>query len=196
MGVGWIMDSLEKAAGLESLDLSYNLMPLRPIIGEAIGEALEKNPTLQTLKLRGMGLNDESLDFIARGLSHNKNLTYLDISENPIDGIYPLPSLLHENASLKYVEVEDCGMDREDFLDILLALNENQTLEYLAFDKNPKVPDEELKLWGPKIEQDLGFKVDLEKHTLTRISPFKKPVPREYWVYSTKKDKPSTSEKM
>ncbi|WP_156962146.1 hypothetical protein, partial [Candidatus Paracaedibacter symbiosus] len=196
LGIGWIMDCLEKTKGLKFLDISYNCTTLPSNVGEAIGEALEKNPSLQTLKLRGMGLNYESFHFIRKGLRHNTNLTYLDISENPMDGILLLEDLIQENTSLKHIEAEGCGINREDFIDILLTLNENQTFEYLGFDKNPKVPDEELKLWAPKIEQDLGFKVDLERHTLARISPLKKPVPREYWVYSIKKDKPSISEKM
>lgn len=196
LGIGGVMKRLKKAVGLESLDLSHNLARDELIVGRAIEKALKKNSPLKTLKLRGMGLNDESVDFIARGLSHNKNLIYLDISENPINGISPIPSLLHENASLKHVEVDNCGMDREDFIDILFALNKNQTLEYFAFDKNPGISDEELELWSPKIKQDLGFKVNLKNHTLTRIFPLNEPVPREYWVYFTKKDKPSTAEKM
>lgn len=196
LGVGWIMDSLEKTESLKALDLSYNSMPLRPIIGEAIGEALEKNPSLQTLKLRGMGLNYESFNFIREGLYHNTKLSYLDISENPLKGMLLLEDLIQENTSLKHIEAEDCGINGEDFIDILVALNKNQTLEYFSFGKNPDIPDEELKLWAPRIEQDLGFKVDLENHTLTRISPLKKPIPLEYYVYSTKQSRPSAVEKV
>ncbi|WP_010301698.1 hypothetical protein [Candidatus Odyssella thessalonicensis] len=196
LGVGGIMNRLEKTESLKALDLSYNFMSLHPIIGRAIGGALEKNPSLQKLKLRGMGLNYESFRSIRKGLRHNTKLSYLDISENPMNGILLLEDLIEGNTSLKHIEAEDCGITRDDFLDILVALNENQTLEYFAFDKNPDISDEELRLWAPRIEQDLGFKVDLQNHTLTRISPLKKPIPLEYYVYSTQQDQPSLAEKV
>lgn len=188
LGLGEVMDRLEEAANLQALDLSYNVAGTKIVVGEAIGEALQKNPPLKTLKLRGMGLDDESMELVLEGLSDNTNLTALDISENPIEGMIVFEDLTSKNSSITHLWIEDCGITTRDMIDILVTLNDNPAFKYLAFAKNPKVSHEDLRKWAPIIEQSLGFKVDLEKHTLTRISPLKASVSRKQWEDLAKND--------
>lgn len=122
---------------LKKLQLSWNIDTVGPRIPVAIAKPIAFNTTLNELRIRSNGIDDEGAATIANALKTNTALYFLDLSHNQIReaGAAAISDALRLNAALKTLRMEfnsigDVGA--KAIGDEVLAVNITLTSLYLS----------------------------------------------------------------
>ena len=135
---------------IRELDLSHNLLghaellnTVRPNLvtaAEAIADLLRtKSCRLETLKLSWNMIRLNSGVDLARSISVNMSVTYLDLSYNALgqEGGKELGNSLLDNRSLRKLLLDNNNIDGIGCFVICTAVQENLSLRYLSMSGNP-----------------------------------------------------------
>eukprot|EP01038_Epipyxis_sp_PR26KG_P005119 gene5119-7131_t len=144
------IEAVKVNKSLRELDLSQNkigtaenlntVMPDLTTGGEAIANLLQmEDCRLQTLKLQWNNIRLDSANELARSISVNSSLTYLDLSFNSLateGGIIIGESLL-KNKSLSTLILSNNSIDAAACITICAGIIENRSLKTVILDGNP-----------------------------------------------------------
>jgi Ran GTPase-activating protein (RanGAP) involved in mRNA processing and transport len=139
-GVVEIAHALEICRTLRSLNLAKNKLSPSNVSGlseaglRALGQALGKNPALESLDLSHNSIDTSGAVHLALGMKTNTNLQSLDLSNNSQigdEGAKAFGELLHLNRSLMRLNLSHSGMGDQGVEAIAQALELNTSLQIL-----------------------------------------------------------------
>ena len=130
-----LFESLECNEVLNELNIEESLIT-NALLGSSIQKMLKCNRSLEVLKMGYCGITDEVCELIADGLSGNKQLKALNLSNNRIcgNGMTSLFQMLDANKCLKELNVSlncDSWWRAPDGVQLDIILATNSSLEIL-----------------------------------------------------------------
>ncbi|XP_050460854.1 leucine-rich repeat-containing protein 74B-like [Cataglyphis hispanica] len=130
------ISSLGKMLVNDQLNLQHYGLELSVI--RAICEALEENPYVQTVNLKGNKLSSEVCKYLNNLLLKNTIITNLSLSGCQIgaNGASRLSDAISTNTTLKTLDLSSCHIGNEGFEYIASALSDNQSLESVNLSDN------------------------------------------------------------
>jgi Ran GTPase-activating protein (RanGAP) involved in mRNA processing and transport len=142
-GVEIILNSLLNNKNIEFLDFSFmNLTGC----GEAIGNFISKNKSIENIVLRNVLLNFYDFKHIFVPLKKSKTMKEIDISMNDMGGDKSLQFIadaIKENDSLECIKMEQININNDNYNIIFDAIEKNKTIQkyYLNYnsDIKPKI---------------------------------------------------------
>ena len=142
-GVEIILNSLLNNKNIEFLDFSFmNLTGC----GEAIGNFISKNKSIENIVLRNVLLNFNDFKHIFVPLKKSKTMKEIDISMNDMGGDKSLQFIsdaIKENDSLECIKMEQININNDNYNIIFDAIEKNKTIQkyYLNYnsDIKPKI---------------------------------------------------------
>ena len=142
-GVEIILNSLLNNKNIEFLDFSFmNLTGC----GEAIGNFISKNKSIENIVLRNVLLNFNDFKHIFVPLKKSKTMKEIDISMNDMGGDKSLQFIadaIKENDSLECIKMEQININNDNYNIIFEAIEKNKTIQkyYLNYnsDIKPKI---------------------------------------------------------
>ena len=142
-GVEIILNSLLNNKNIEFIDFSFmNLTGC----GEAIGNFISKNKSIENIVLRNVLLNFNDFKHIFVPLKKSKTMKEIDISMNDMGGDKSLQFIadaIKENTSLECIKMEQININNENYNIIFDAIEKNKTIQkyYLNYnsDIKPKI---------------------------------------------------------
>ena len=123
---------------LESLEVGGNIVESTETYKEFV-TTLPSLSDLKRLSFCGCRLSEEVLLALVENLKYNKDLTFLDLSHNPLSFkvIKELSLSLEANARLKTLKLEHCNIDLEGAACLAKSLPKINFVEELYLDGNP-----------------------------------------------------------
>ena len=142
-GVELILNSLLNNKNIEFIDFSFmNLTGC----GEAVGDFISKNKSIENIALRNVLLNFNDFKHIFVPLKKSKTMKEIDISMNDMGGDKSLQFIadaIKENTSLECIKMEQININNENYNIIFDAIEKNKTIQkyYLNYnsDIKPKI---------------------------------------------------------
>ena len=142
-GVELILNSLLSNKNIEFIDFSFmNLTGC----GEAVGDFISKNKSIENIALRNVLLNFNDFKHIFVPLKKSKTMKEIDISMNDMGGDKSLQFIadaIKENTSLECIKLEQININNENYNIIFEAIEKNKTIQkyYLNYnsDIKPKI---------------------------------------------------------
>jgi len=142
-GVEIILNSLLNNKNIEFIDFSFmNLTGC----GEAIGNFISKNKSIENIVLRNVLLNFNDFKHIFVPLKKSKTMKEIDISMNDMGGDKSLQFIadaIKENDSLECIKMEQININNDNYNIIFDAIEKNKTIQkyYLNYnsDIKPKI---------------------------------------------------------
>ena len=142
-GVEIILNSLLNNKNIEFIDFSFmNLTGC----GEAIGNFISKNKSIENIVLRNVLLNFNDFKHIFVPLKKSKTMKEIDISMNDMGGDKSLQFIadaIKENDSLECIKMEQININNDNYNIIFEAIEKNKTIQkyYLNYnsDIKPKI---------------------------------------------------------
>ena len=142
-GVEIILNSLLNNKNIEFIDFSFmNLTGC----GEAIGNFISKNKSIENIVLRNVLLNFNDFKHIFVPLKKSKTMKEIDISMNDMGGDKSLQFIadaIKENDSLECIKMEHININNDNYNIIFEAIEKNKTIQkyYLNYnsDIKPKI---------------------------------------------------------
>ena len=142
-GVEIILNSLLNNKNIEFIDFSFmNLTGC----GEAIGNFISKNKSIENIVLRNVLLNFNDFKHIFVPLKKSKTMKEIDISMNDMGGDKSLQFIadaIKENDSLECIKMEQININNDNYNIIFEAIENNKTIQkyYLNYnsDIKPKI---------------------------------------------------------
>ena len=142
-GVEIILNSLLNNKNIEFIDFSFmNLTGC----GEAIGNFISKNKSIENIVLRNVLLNFNDFKHIFVPLKKSKTMKEIDISMNDMGGDKSLQFIadaIRENDSLECIKMEQININNDNYNIIFDAIEKNKTIQkyYLNYnsDIKPKI---------------------------------------------------------
>ena len=142
-GVEIILNSLLNNKNIEFIDFSFmNLTGC----GEAIGNFISKNKSIENIVLRNVLLNFNDFKHIFVPLKKSKTMKEIDISMNDMGGDKSLQFIadaIKENDSLECIKMEQLNINNDNYNIIFEAIEKNKTIQkyYLNYnsDIKPKI---------------------------------------------------------
>ena len=142
-GVELILNALMSNKNIEFIDFSFmNLTGC----GEAVGDFISKNKSIENIALRNVLLNYNDFKHIFVPLKKSKTMKEIDISMNDMGGDKSLQFIadaIKENTSLECIKMEQININNENYNIIFDAIEKNKTIKkyYLNYnsDIKPKI---------------------------------------------------------
>ena len=142
-GVELILNALMSNKNIEFIDFSFmNLTGC----GEAVGDFISKNKSIENIALRNVLLNYNDFKHIFVPLKKSKTMKEIDISMNDMGGDKSLQFIadaIKENTSLECIKMEQININNENYNIIFDAIEKNKTIQkyYLNYnsDIKPKI---------------------------------------------------------
>jgi hypothetical protein len=142
-GVELILNSLLNNKNIEFIDFSFmNLTGC----GEAVGDFISKNKSIENIALRNVLLNYNDFKHIFVPLKKSKTMKEIDISMNDMGGDKSLQFIadaIKENDSLECIKMEQININNDNYNIIFDAIEKNKTIQkyYLNYnsDIKPKI---------------------------------------------------------
>ena len=142
-GVELILNALMSNKNIEFIDFSFmNLTGC----GEAVGDFISKNKSIENIALRNVLLNFNDFKHIFVPLKKSKTMKEIDISMNDMGGDKSLQFIadaIKENTSLECIKMEQININNENYNIIFDAIEKNKTIKkyYLNYnsDIKPKI---------------------------------------------------------
>lgn len=138
-----IMEALDNAANVSTLDLSNCRLGRRLGLLERIVQAVAENSTVTRLRLGANQIDDLHAQILADALRANSTLTALGLGHNCVTdkGAKYLAEALHSNASLQVLGLGDNPITRTCLTDFAKALEYNGALQVLDSGRVVKSPE-------------------------------------------------------
>lgn len=163
-GVKLITEALMQSTNIEFLDFSFmNLTGC----GEAIGNFISNNKSIEDIALRNVQLNAVDFKNIFVPLRNNKVLKEIDISMNDMGGdksLQYIADAIKENKTLHTIKMDQININNDNYQIIFDAIEKNRTITSYSVSYNSKLK--------PKIMLTFFLKQKQVKHL--EYEPFDK----------------------
>ena len=136
-----VMTGLSHNNSLRKLSISESHFSLRNT--QHLSSLLREHSkcALTSLRLRDCHISSEGAVELATALCKNTTLRELNLSGNaigePVEGVTAIATMLAENKSLTWLELEDCHISGQGAGELAAALCKNSTLQDLDLNFNP-----------------------------------------------------------
>ena len=138
-GVKLITEALIDNPNIEAIDFSYmNLTGC----GEAIGDFITNNKSIQKIYLRNVQLNAVDFKNIFVPLKSNKVLKEIDVSMNDMGGDKSLQNIadaIKENNTLNSLKIDQININNDNYEIIFEAIEKNKTISSYSVSYNSKI---------------------------------------------------------
>ena len=133
--ITFLLDGTVSAENLTAISL---LMARNTAVTQAITRLKDNDPTLTSLDLSNMHINDVGATLIAEALKGNTSLEYLNLNTNQIGdiGTTALANTLKTNNTLKILYLDINQITSTGVIALANALQENSSLTYLDLGDN------------------------------------------------------------
>ena len=168
-GVKLITDALVGNPNIDTIDFSYMILTG---CGEAIGNFITNNKSIQSIYLKNIQLNAVDFKNIFVPLKTNQVLKEIDISMNDMGGDKSLQNIadaIKENHTLTCLKMDQININNDNYHIIFEAIEKNKTISNYSVCYNSNIK--------PKIMLDFFIKQKQVKHL--EYEPFDKENPED-----------------
>jgi hypothetical protein len=129
-----VFQNLSQITSLSTLTLKNVRMNTKKI-----NNYLLNNTSLKSLSITDGMISNKDMKAIYKGFGQNKGLTHLDISNNYISHSDPICEIIESNESLTSLSINNNRMKLSEMEKIVNALNYNDSLIEMTYDKDESI---------------------------------------------------------